>query len=314
MVVGARAGHLATRHHAGLFDFSFMALHEFSDAGALEPLQSRDLARLAPGRIAYTLLLDEGCTVFNDATVWRLPDGRWWLFSGRRSDGEWIRARAAGARDRSGDHAVIALQGPASGAILAAVAGEAFARALRYFDFAAFPAGGPGAWIGRIGYSGELGYEIVAAARDGDALRGRLLEAGRAHGLEACGFDAADSLRIECGYVLFDREIRGVERPGELGLERLVERGARRPQEPPRKLVGFAIDPGPARSRPWLPAARVTSEADSPVFGQRLALGFVGSAHRHPGTLVRLQDDRLARVARLPFYDPLRRRPRATPL
>ncbi len=311
----ARAQHLATRGGAGLFDFSFMGLYEFDDAAALQPLQSRDLARLAPGRIAYTLLLEADGAVFNDATIWRLDTGRWWLFSGRRGDAAWIGARAA-PRVRSGEHAVLALQGPASGAILARVLGEDLVRSLRYFGFAAFRTPpGPG-HVGRIGYSGELGYEIVVPAAQESAMRRALAEAGGARALRECGFDAANSLRIESGYVLFDREITGRERPEELGLDRLVELRAPRRAQPATRLVGLEIEPpGCApRARPWLPAARVTSECDSPLLGRRLALGFVAAGDARPGTRVALADGRRACVARLPFYDPMRKRPRAMPL
>lgn len=305
--------HLATRNRAGLFDFSFMGLYEFTDAEPLQRLQSRNLARLLPGRIAYTLLLNDDGGVFNDATVWRMDDGRWWLFSGRRGDARWIAERAA-PRALSGEHAVIALQGPASGAILARLLGEARVRALRYFDFVPFDASKAAGLVGRIGYSGELGYEIVVPAREESAARDALLAAGQGHGLRECGFEAANSLRIESGYLLFDREITGRETPAELGLGRLVENLGPPAAAVARRLVGLEIDPRAAGRRPWLPVARMTSECESPVFGRSLGLGFVARADASPGTVVQLEDGRRARVARLPFYDPMRRRPRATPL
>lgn len=309
----AHGGHLATRRCAGLFDFSFMGLHEFESVGELEPLQSRDLARLAPGRIAYTLLLEADGRVFNDATVWRHRDGRWWLFSGRPDDARWIGARSR-PRTLSGEHAIVALQGPASGRILARVAGNEAVASLRYFDCAALRVAGLAAEVGRIGYSGELGYEILVRAAQAPALRHALLEAGAVEGLAEHGFAVADSLRIEAGYVLFDREINGRERPAELGLARLVER-RRAEREPAQRLVGLRVDapPGPG-ARPWLPAARLTSECASPLLECTLGLGFVGAADAVPGARVALGDGRLATVARLPFYDPARRRPRATPL
>jgi aminomethyltransferase len=315
MVSEAHAGHLATRRHAGLFDFSFMGMYEFSDVASLQALQSRDLARLAPGRIAYTLLLDEDGRVRNDATVWNLDSGRWWLFTGRRSDADWIAARAR-PRVRSGEHAVIALQGPASGAILARLLGEERVRSLHYFGFTPFRAPAGAGHVGRIGYSGELGYEIVVPAAQEAAFRRALLEAGGGHGLRECDFETANSLRIESGYVLFDREITGSERPEELGLERLVERPRLRAAAPSRRLVGLEIEtaaPAP-RGRPWLRAARVTSESESPLLGRRLALGYVAAGDVTPGTRVAFGDGGRARVSRLPFYDPMRRLPRAAPL
>lgn len=312
MVSGAREQHLATRRHAGLFDFSFMGLYEFTDAAALQALQGRDLARIAPGRIAYTLLLDEGGFVANDATVWNLGEGRWWLFTGRAADAAWIAARSR-PRVRSGEHAVLALQGPASGAILAAYAGEGLVRSLRYFDFAPLPATrGPG-FVGRIGYSGELGYEMVVPAAGEAAARAGLHEAAGGR-LVDCTFEAANSLRIEAGYLLFDREITGRERPGELGLARLVERpsGSPAPRRE-RQLVGLRLEGSASARRPWRALARLTSECESPAFGS-IGLGFVEGPEAPPGEPVQLPDGRLARVARLPFYDPARRRPRVTPL
>ena len=88
----ARAGHLATRSAAGLFDFSFMGHFEISGPGArafLERVQTRNLAQLAPGRIYYTLLLRQDGSVFNDATLWCLAPERYWLFTGRPGDRAW---------------------------------------------------------------------------------------------------------------------------------------------------------------------------------------------------------------------------------
>jgi aminomethyltransferase len=312
--VSAALQQLATRRGAGLFDFSFMGHYELDDAAALQALQSRDLARIAPGRIAYTLLLEEDGRVRNDATVWHLEPGRWWLFTGRRADARWIAQRSP-ARVRSDEHAVIALQGPAAGNILARLVGIEAVRSLRYFGFAALEVAGTAGWIARIGYSGELGYEILVPSERGEATRAALLEAGAAESLRECRFEAANGLRIESGYVLFDHEITGAERPEELGLERLVDRpGLPRVAAPARRLVGLEIERHATGPRPWLPAARLTSEADSPLFASRLGLGFVDLEDAACGALVQLADGRRARVARLPFYDPMRRRPRATPL
>jgi aminomethyltransferase len=285
--MSAAEQHLATRRSAGLFDFSFMGLREFTSARELQRLQTRDLATLAIGQAAYTLLLKGDGAVLIDATVWRLDAERYWLFTGKRA--------AHGGRDRSGEYAILALQGPASGKVLARITGEPFVRDLRYFRFAE----AKGLLVARLGFSGELGYELlVPAAREG-ALRDELKD------VPACSFEAADTLRIESGYVLFDREVDGRANPSELGLERFA--GKRFPIK--RKLVG--LEPaagGEAKGR-----ARITSECDSPTLGRRIALGFAPPEVR-VGDSVALGDGRTARVARLPFYDPERRRPRDNPL
>jgi aminomethyltransferase len=295
--MSARDQHLATRRAAGLFDFSFMGHYELS---SVEGLQSRDLRNLEPGRIAYTLLLNDDGSVFNDATAWRLGDGRWWVFTGRRSDTERFRGVA---RDRSGEYAVAALQGPASARILARLIEPEIVRTLRYFRFVHLDS----MYIGRLGYSGELGYELLVPRAQSKRLWDALLEAGRPDGLRECSFEAANSLRIESGYVLFDREIDGRANPSELGLERL----AGRKFEVRRKLVGLEILDAPPRAD--LPVAKVTSECFSPIFGRQIALGFA-PPQALEGTELRLEDGRAARAAPLPFYDSDRHRPRASPL
>ena len=289
--------HLATRRAAGLFDFSFMGLYEFSGSDGLQRLQTRRLQDLALGQLAYTLLLNDDGSVFIDATVWRLDAERFWLFTGRRSK--------FAALDRSGEYAILALQGPASGRILARLIGSDAVRGLRYFHFLKKD----NMIVARLGYSGELGYELMVPAAEEASLRAALLEAGRSDGLRACGWAAADSLRIESGYVLFDREIDGRANPRELGLERLVNETKEFGLT--RRLVGLEILDEAARAD--LPVATVTSECFSPTLGKTIALAFAGPDCT-AGSAVRLADGRMARVADLPFYDPERRRPRVAPL
>ena len=286
--------HVATRRAAGLFDFSFMGLYEFASVASIAAVQTRNAAHLAPGQIAYTLLLKGDGAVLIDATLWRLDAERFWLFTGRRS--------AFGGRDRSGEYAILALQGPASGRILARLVGAEAVAALKYFHFMERPV-----LVARLGFSGELGYELLVPAADASRLRRTLLEAGRTDGLRECSFDAADSLRIEAGYVLFDREIDGRANPRELGLERLL--GAPRDFAVRKRLVGLEILDSTAPA--GVPVAEVTSECLSPSLGKRIALAFVPP---DPAAEVRLADGRLAHVAPLPFYDPARARPRAAPL
>jgi aminomethyltransferase len=290
--------HLATRRSAGLFDFSFMGLCEFHGKQELQSLQTRNLDALVPGQIAYTLLLKKDGAVEIDATVWCLDSERYWLFTGRR--------KHYGGHDTSGAFAILALQGPASGRILARLAGKEAVLSLRYFHIFEKKE----LMIGRIGFSGELGYELLVPAAEGAELRAKLLEAGRNEGLRDCSWAAADSLRIEAGYVLFDRELDGRANPRELGLERLANR-KRIDFGMKKKLAGLEILDGPGRAD--LPPAQPTSECFSPMLGKPLALGFV-SPQIDNGSAVRFPDGRIARVASLPFYDPERLRPRAAPL
>jgi len=320
----ASAEHLATRTSAGLFDFSFMSLFEISGAQArayLERVQTRNLSQLAPGRLAYTLLLREDGSVFIDATLWCLAPERYWIFTGRRSDQawleQWLPARGAQLASLSGQYAIMALQGPRSFDVLQRACAAAPDR-LPYFAFSSARLAGVSARIGRLGYSGELGCEILVPAAVGVRAWNELLEAGAAQGLRECGFEAANSLRVESGYILFTNELAAGADPIELRLARLVTTNtcvgaaaleARRRRGTLRRLIGL-VPTGSRRASGDLPAAQLTSEAYSPVSGRVLGMGFAPAALAGPGNLLRLADGRLARSARLPYYDPLRLLPR----
>jgi aminomethyltransferase len=313
----ARAGHLATRSAAGLFDFSFMGHCEVSGPRArafLERLQTRNLAQLAPGKICYTLLLREDGSVFNDATLWCLAPERYWLFTGRPGDFDRIQSlQSAGnpilAR-LSGKFSIMALQGPRSIDILrGTLAGPPGYFAFTQAEFAGVPA-----WIARLGYSGERGVEILVPAAAGAAAWQALMQPG----VRECSFETANSLRIESGYILFANELADNSDPFELGLGRLVTSseciGAAALREKRRaglrrRLVGL-VPTGSVRAAGSLPEAQLTSEAYSPTFGRRLGMGFAPAEHAAPGNLLRLADGRLAHSARLPFYDPARVLPR----
>ena len=320
--------HLATRRACGLFDFSFMGHFEIAGAGArafLDRLQTRNLSALAPGRIAYTLLLRPDGTVFIDATVWCLARDRYWLFTGRRSDFAFV-APAAGQAgvalsDLSGANAVIAVQGPESARVLARHLGAP--PELAYFGFREARPGGVPVTIGRLGYSGELGYEVIVPTDAAGTLWRELATDAR-----ECGFDAANSLRIESGYILFTNELAVPVTPLEIGLERLVSFDrcafvgsealrALRSCDPERRLVGIeGFARRDASSLDGIPRADVTSRVRSPTFDGELALGYGPVEAAVPGTLVAISiaegGAEVGRICRLPFYDPGRVLPRGS--
>src|SRR5207248_4230271 len=128
--------------------------------------------------------------------------------------------------------------------------------------------------VGRLAYSGELGYEILVPLvpiADAISIRNALVD----RGVVECDFGVANSLRIESGFVLFDREITGRENPFELRLDHLVELDGRdflgkdafialRRAPPERRLVGLEIADRAASA--FLSRAHVTSECDSAIF------------------------------------------------
>ncbi len=323
--------HGATRHAAGLFDFSFMGCVEIKGPGSrdfLHQLQTRSMTQLAHQRIAYSLLLRDDASVLIDATVWHVACDRYWLFVGRRGNCRDIMQAAAAfdveLTDLSAQHSVLAVQGSISRTIIQRAFGQAAVPALPYFGFTQLAFNGAACWIARLGYSGETGYELVIADAAAPALWQALLTAGENSGLLECGFHAADTLRIEAGHILFTGELATAVSPSELGMTRLIDfyrqdfRGARalrRWRGPLRCMVGLLPEnhvasdvgsPGPAAAG----SAILTSVRRSPLFDRDIALGFVHADDARPGVKVRLPSGARATVARLPFYDPPRALPR----
>ena len=329
-----RREHLTTRRAGGLFDFSFMQCAEIEGPGALEcveALQTRRLASLPSGRIAYTMLLREDGSVLNDATVWRLDRDQFWMFTGRRADHAAIADFAAGFDvlvPPIAERAVIAVQGDISRGTIERSLGIVLSK-LGYYGFVRETFASTECWIARLGYSGETGYEIVIADSAAPALWDALLAAGAVAGLVECGFDATNSLRIEAGHILFTRELASPVTPYELGFGRLVEFEGRdfvgapalrrtRWKTPARRLVGLVPADGVAAGGS-VPdeldegKALMTSTCFSPLFGRHIGLGFAAAGSASTGSSVELVGGGRARVARLPFYDPAkvlaRRRP-----
>ncbi len=326
---GNAAGeHLATRRGAGLFDFSFIGCWELTGPGCvafLSRLQTRNIHRLRPGRVYYTLLCRDDGTVLNDATLWRLGTDRFWLFTGNRYDVTHLMTHARGhdmvLRELTCGIAVIALQGPASRDMLAPLMSPGALDGLGYFGFREARVCGQPAHLARLGYSGELGYELVLSSTHAADTWEALLSHGKPQGLQECGFDAANSLRIESGYILFSRELSLAVTPWQLGLGRLVDRAWAGPidarawrqsrRAPASQLVGLRLQPDRFFiQEPRHPVARVTSRAWSPLLSCELALGFVNADDARAGQAVQTQSGQRASVHRLPFYDPSRSRPR----
>ncbi len=336
----ATAEHLAVRDRVGLFDFSFMSQFQINGPDAitfLERLQPRPIAQLRCGRIAYTFLCRDDGSVFNDATIWRRDNDLFWLFTGRRSDAHHIRQAAENLdvriEDLSGSYSIIGVQGPLSDRLLQH-AGVDPDGPLRYFRFSVASWNGVQVWVGRIGYSGERGFEVLVQAGHGSALWQHLVAAGRDLGVAECGFRAADSLRIEAGYILFAQELRFRISPAGLGYGRIAALGlggdfigaAALRRRGRQRIFLAGLVPLRAAAVGWrsdsvalpdveLPPvapgrACLTSACWSPTFSRPLGLGYVADVDRHPGSTVRLQDGQWAQVARLPYYDPPRIVPR----
>lgn len=179
----------------------------------------------------------------------------------------------------------------------------------------------------RVGFVGELGYELHCPAACGEALWDRLMEAGAEFGIRPFGVEAQRMLRMEKGHIIVGQDTDNLTHPAEAAMAWAVQRrkpffvghagvAAREAQEPVRQLVGFRLDPKletmPEECHLVIDgdriAGRVTSIGRSPVFERPIGMAFVAPHQAEPGSTFRIkaQGGRMieAEVVKMPFYDP----------
>ncbi|MGQ0653670.1 MAG: aminomethyltransferase family protein [Betaproteobacteria bacterium] len=194
------------RSAAALLDISPLYKYRISGKDAarlLDRVVTRNVARMRPGQVAYTGWCDAAGKMLDDGTVTRLEEDVFRLTSADPNL-RWLQDNAAGLyvriEDISDSMAALAVQGPASHAILASI-GEVD---LKYFRMAPTRLAGIDVTVSRTGYTGDLGYEIWVEAGKALPLWDALMHAGAGYGLMAAGMLALDVARIEAGLMLLD--------------------------------------------------------------------------------------------------------------
>ncbi|MEM7569087.1 MAG: glycine cleavage system aminomethyltransferase GcvT [Pseudomonadota bacterium] len=297
---GIMAEHLHTRAAAGLFDVSHMgqALLDGADADAvLESVTCADLATLKPGRIRYSLLLNDTGGIIDDLMITRLETGALHLVlnASRKSVDHAVLQGACAGKDAAltilEDKALIAIQGPRAGSVVQTILPGS--DALAFMDAAPGRFEGTDILMSRCGYTGEDGFELSVDAASAPALAEALL----AHEeTQLAGLGARDSLRLECGLCLYGHDIDETTTPIEAGLTFAIGKRRKMARDFPggarvmgqldngcdRVRVGLMVDGRrPVREGAMLLSPEdkeigvVTSGGHSPTLGQPIAMGYV---------------------------------------
>ncbi len=320
--------HRAVRTRAGVFDVSHMGrfLIEGPDALAfLQFITSGDPARIQPGEAQYTLLLNEQGGIVDDLVLYRLDQERFLLVvnaANAMKDWDHLHRHAPGfsvrLKDLSPAWAQIALQGPASEAILRDLWGLDLGD-VAFYHFVEAPLAGGHALISRTGYTGEDGFEIYAPPF---VIVEAFRQLVRHPEVKPAGLGARDTLRLEMGYPLWGQDIDETTTPLEAGLtwtvvlakERFVGREALLRQKAEgvrRKRVGLQT-----ASRRDIPRSgmeirkeertlgNVTSGTLSPTLGVGIGMGYVPVEYARVGEEMEVVHRRrfAAKVVRMPFY------------
>jgi aminomethyltransferase len=199
----------ALRSAAALLDVSPLYKYRLRGRDAarlLDRVVTRDVARAAVGQVLYTPWCDAAGKVLDDGTIARLDEHTFRLTSADPNL-RWLEAGCAGLEVRIDDvsesTAALALQGPASRAILQELV-DIDLSSLKYFRISPATLRKSPVTISRTGYTGDLGYEIWLDAPDALAVWDALIEAGTPYGITPAGLLALDLARVEAGLLLMD--------------------------------------------------------------------------------------------------------------
>lgn len=334
--MGVMQEHLYTRAAAGLFDVSHMGQVIVSGeswdhvARSFEALVPQDVLGLADGRQRYGFFTNRTGGVEDDLMFARRGDDLFVVVNAACKHADIARMRAALEPDLQvtelEDRALIALQGPQAGAVIAGM--DAAADRMRFMDIADLTLVGTQVWAGRSGYTGEDGFEISVhedAAED-------LVRALLAHDAVApIGLGARDSLRLEAGLCLYGQDMDADVDPVQASLSWAIQKvrrsgGARAGGFPGADVILPALETGVDRRRVGLiPEGRapmragvplfdsaeggiqigtVTSGGFGPTVGGPIAMGMVDAGFTTENTQLwgEVRGKRLAlRIAKLPF-------------
>ncbi len=324
---GIVAEHEHCRSQAAFFDISHMGvamLRGDDAASALETLVVSDLQGLPAGKLRYTLLTNEAGGIFDDLMV---VNGGFYIViivNAARKDVDF-----AYIQERIGeritmeiwdDRALLALQGPASAAVLGRLAPPS--RYMLFMSMETLKIGEVRCGVTRSGYTGEDGFEILVDSDDARTIAELLLEEPE---VMPAGLGARDTLRLEAGLCLYGQDINETTTPIEAGLGWTVNRRRREEggfpgdeiilkqmaQGPKRKRVGIVFDGRvPVRAGAEItdmqgtPLGTVTSGSYGPSIGRPIAMGYVSTPAAVPDTPVAAVvrgKEVPGRIVKLPF-------------
>ena len=330
---------LAVRRGVGLIDVGTLGKIEISgpDAAAfLERVYTGRFANLAFGMTRYALMVDEAGTIIDDGVVARLGEQRFYFTTTTSGSATVYRELTrlntiwrlrCGIVNLTGHLAAVNLAGPQARTVLRMLTSSAVAEAaFPYLAAREIEVAGVAARVLRVGFVGELGFEIHVRADCGTTLWDALMEAGAGIGIRPFGVEAQRLLRLEKGHLIVSQDTDGLTHPFEAGCGWAVRMdkpffvGQRSlailQQQPLRQiLVGFEVNGDRAERvaechlviAGGAIAGRVTSVAFSPLLGTHVGLAMLAPALAHAGATftIRVTDGSLveARIVPTPFYD-----------
>ncbi len=254
----------AVRSGVGVSDTSTFAKYEIAGRGA-ETWLSHMLANKMPrtGRMTLSPMLNERGKLIGDFTVAKAADDRLYVFgtgTAEKYHMRWFEKHLPA----DGSVTVKALglglvgltiAGPRARDLLANLTDDDVSTgAFRFLDFRpSMEVGLVNAMVGRVSFTGDLGYEIWVKPEHQVALFEDIWRTGQEFGIRPFGSRALLALAREKGFGTWAREFRPIYGPYEAGLGRFVDlskndfvgrtaAAEEKAKGPARQRVGFVVE------------------------------------------------------------------------
>jgi dimethylglycine dehydrogenase len=277
----------AVREGVGMIEIANYAKHEVYGPGAAQFLDRLFTNRLPGiGRLALSPILTAKGKLYGDLTIGRLAEDRFFIFGSgstqnvhRRWFEQHLPATGVTYRNCTEQWHGLSIAGPASRELLSRLVREDVSgNCLRFLDFRQMAVAGVPCLLGRISFTGELGYEIYCAPAYQLALFEAIERAGRDLNLRLFGARALMSLRLEKNWGVWTLDYRPDFTAAEAGLESFVRfekpadfigkaaalaENARGPQ---KRLVTLVVD-----------SDQIDAHRDEPILFDGTCVGFVTS-------------------------------------
>jgi sarcosine oxidase subunit alpha len=332
---------LAVRNNVGLIDVSTLGGLDVRGPDAAEFLNRMytfTYSKLAVGKSRYVLMTDQAGVITDDGVACRFGEEHFYVTATTSGvDAVYRTMLQWNAQWRldvdvanvTAAYAGVNIAGPKSRQVLQRLCTDIdlSADAFPYLGVRMGTVAGIPARLLRVGFVGELGYEIHVPYGYGEALWDALLEAGKPEGIRPFGVEAQRVLRLEKGHIIVSQDTDGLTSVWEADMPWAVAKTkpffvggrssaimAKMPLT--RKLVGFTLDdpalPCPEEChlviREGEIVGRVTSAVRSPNLGKVVGLAYVHPDDAKPDARISIKVDggRMieGRVVPIPFYDP----------
>jgi aminomethyltransferase len=291
---GIIAEHLWTRESAGLFDVSHMGQLTISGDGAaasLEALMPGDFQALKPGRMRYSLLLNEAGGILDDLMATNRGDHFYVVVNGATKWDDIAHLREQLPDDITlnhlDEHGLLALQGPKAADSLGRLGLTPAFEGMPALGELKFMQAGPFFWEGRplgvsrSGYTGEDGFEISVRGEDVAALADALCAQPE---VKPIGLGARDSLRLEAGLPLYGHDLSEETDPASAGLAFAISKRRRTEGGFPgdERILTLLADGAPTTRVGLALEGRMAAREGAQVFAGDRAVGTVTSGGFSP--------------------------------